>query len=901
MFVLTYRLSLFILLLFHLTASPFPQTHLIGQHVTKSTDDSSFRISDWTVINVDYGSPVDSMSYVHGIPKLTCIENVSLNPVGSTAVHMFQVARVSSHVSSTRVGVPVMSTQVGIVESVSQQSTLISMLMSDVLMFDVLALLKPHVKFYIASLQRHSYACLQFPYFIHHTIKNICHFFFLSTWPPHMLQLQSHMIFLCFVKPLTPQKICRYIGIGFLRTLMSSHDYLMLIENFNQNLLRRCSVISLIFACLFLHVHKNSGGHNIKSQDPLSIHVFQSNWGGGRIPTFSWGKLQPHIGESELNKKFSDMSVFKFAAHNHNKVIETLYKNTHDHVCTKIPLEQLTAKCTMSTLRIIAKIHNIHIPSKIRITDAPSFIKGHHCLSCETHMTAFALHGQKSDVTNSKVWYDKLNGDGKKERAKRIWDKKNKKKDILKETILHSFPPPAPSMELKETIVRNWTEDGSPSNFTESGCAVCGQLTSVKQLKPLSEMEGDLDILNREGMGITRQERTSCNDPITEIKGPVLDIKCANICRSCDDSLVMGLTPKYALAHGLWLGAIPPQLQDLSFTEQLLISRVRHNRCIIRASSGMHKMKCNAIMFENPMPKIYQRLPPPIDDLDEVLAFIFTGPCRPTPEDLERTPLLVRRHKIADALEWLKLNHSDYFDLNIDYDNLKAYPEKGPPVVVTYRSAGSNKEPEATSAYDNDEEDGVEDGPCPFVVNGVTGEQLETLSLQAMVAKAAKHLREDNGGVLAIGHDAKPQSIYHNPQLYPMMFPCLFPYGLGGIGGVNGEAIHMSEIMHKRKLLMYHDKRFQMDAYFPLVAFNHEQIKNSTTGGYLLTEKSNFHDIADRLLNIDTAVLEDLSKRLTRGDRVKPETPEEKACYALISDLDHVGGHVQVPLHQKNT
>src|SRR6202011_3601305 len=193
----------------------------------------------------------------------------------------------------------------------------------------------------------------------------------------------------------------------------------------------------------------------------------------------------------------------------------------------------------------------------------------------------------------------------------------------------------------------------------------------------------------------------------------------------------------------------------------------------------------------------------------------------------------------------------------------------------------------------------VEDGPCPFVVNGVMGEELESLSLKAMIAKAAKHLREDNGGVLAIGHSAKPQSIYNNPQLYPMMFPFLFPYGLGGICSVNSDAFKMSDMMHKRRLLMYHDKRFQTDAYFPLVAFNHEQIKKSTTGGYLLTEKHNFHDIADRLMNIDTSVLEDLSKRLSRGDRVRPETSEEKACYALISDLDHVGGHVQGSLTSK--
>ena len=116
---------------------------------------------------------------------------------------------------------------------------------------------------------------------------------------------------------------------------------------------------------------------------------------------------------------------------------------------------------------------------------------------------------------------------------------------------------------------------------------------------------------------------------------------------------------------------------------------------------------------------------------------------------------------------------------------------------------------------------------------------------------------------------------------------------------VSKELVTMSDMTHKKHLLMYHDKRFQTDRYFPLVALNHEQMKKGTTGGYLLTERRNFDDIADRLMNIDTGVLADLSKRLSNGDRVRLETDEEKACYKLISDLDHVAGHVQGSITSK--
>ena len=46
-------------------------------------------------------------------------------------------------------------------------------------------------------------------------------------------------------------------------------------------------------------------------------------------------------------------------------------------------------------------------------------------------------------------------------------------------------------------------------------------------------------------------------------------------------------------------------------------------------------MHANAISFSNPMPKIYNVLPPPIEEMDEVLAFIYTGPCKPTKADFQ--------------------------------------------------------------------------------------------------------------------------------------------------------------------------------------------------------------------------------------------------------------------------
>lgn len=637
--------------------------------------------------------------------------------------------------------------------------------------------------------------------------------------------------------------------------------------------------------------------------------------GGSRTLTIDYKALSPHVIQP-VNPMYSDDTRFTYIEQLSQDLAVTQYSDSKDLVYVNLPMHVLIGALNKIHIKNVAKVHGVYLPNRFNLSDVPSRFADHQCDACSTKVSVFAKHGVASDSQRSKSHYQKSDGAAakkairgnaeksdvkatKKPRKSRARDTKEKLANSKKKTKSlpivtpePTFPPDPPSQELKERIIGDCCKDMSPSSFEEAGCAVCGQLTPASKLSDLSDTKSDLTHLTRRGMGITRKERTSCDDPICELPGPILDKTCNKICGECEKSLMKGVIPTYALAKGLWIGPIPKQLKDLTFAERLLIARARHSKFIVRVSSGMYKMKSNAVVFENPTPKIYQTLPPAKAELDDVLAFIFTGPCRPSPEDMERTPLLVRRQKVTAALEWLKLNHMDYYDLDISYKNLAEYPDSGIPVVVAFREEKLNRPAETVSAIDNDEEEGVTEGPCPFVVNGMFGESLETSGNESLKLKAAKHL-EEGGGVLAISHSKNPLSVYHNPKLYPMMFPHLFPYGLGGIGSINGDILNVSSMMHKRRLLMYHDKRFQTEAYFPLIAFNHEQIKKATTGGYLLTERHNFDNIADRLMNIDTAVLTDLSKRLSKGERVKPETDEEKACYALISDLDHVGGKVQ--------
>ena len=569
-----------------------------------------------------------------------------------------------------------------------------------------------------------------------------------------------------------------------------------------------------------------------------------------------------------------------------------------------VPLHRLTTFLTYrETLRLAAS-HRVFIPRDMRTHECLiTLINRHNCTAgCGTRFAVFrgsptqgfpnakreTTRGSSSSISSL---FSLPNADHNRNAIPSSDDADH---------TTHPFPPLRLSNDDIAAIVSDWCDATDAHSITETACAVCGELVAASTVTRVASASLDLSILTRVGVSVVADYPALYEDAVfhnSETSEAEIDICC-----QCLRAVKGNRLPKRALANGLWIGNIPDVLRDLTFVEKMVISKYRHNACVVEVRQGnglpgQRKMRANAIIFPQPVGKVYNELPPPRDDLDSVLAILFIGPCVPTQPDYQRTPLLIRHNVVVAALTWLIAHNVEYRDVYLSQANLLTYAETEPPVCVLHRTTDGLKSADSMAVFDSDGEEGTATGMCEFIVHGLSADQLVDMSYDAKVATALKHFNSGQS-MLAFGHDDNPASMYHNSTLYPGMFPWLYPYGLGGFENSN-ITTRISRTEHIRHLLLYADRRFQIDEYFPLIAFNQEQIRGSTRGGYLLTKRSNFEAAADKILDIDCEALQALIDRASKGEYLKPDSPTEKQCFELLSLVDLVSTHVPASSAQR--
>ncbi|KAJ7021419.1 hypothetical protein C8F04DRAFT_874865, partial [Mycena alexandri] len=205
-------------------------------------------------------------------------------------------------------------------------------------------------------------------------------------------------------------------------------------------------------------------------------------------------------------------------------------------------------------------------------------------------------------------------------------------------------------------------------------------------------------------------------------------------------------------------------------------------------------VKGHIIVYPQKPSSIARSLPPSLEDIITPVCVIFVGSSPPTEEWLrtKAIPLIVRKERVLKALNWLKIHNHLYAEIPINQPILDALPDEsilpfriqhilpsaGIDVTTSDYIPGSSSPPSETP---NLADILIPPPPqAPFqsvVVTDVDGNAPSS----ELRAAALRHMKKPGGNYLELPHDKDPANEFNNPHLFPMMYPTLFPYGLGGI------------------------------------------------------------------------------------------------------------------------
>ncbi|KAF7313989.1 ATP-dependent DNA helicase [Mycena chlorophos] len=151
------------------------------------------------------------------------------------------------------------------------------------------------------------------------------------------------------------------------------------------------------------------------------------------------------------------------------------------------------------------------------------------------------------------------------------------------------------------------------------------------------------------------------------------------LCLECRSQLLINERPRLSLANNMWLGEAPFELLDLGLAERLLIG-LYFPAVSIPACGGnvstyrLASNQVSAMVTDNLLPHSSRVL-------SATIGVTFVGfkklPLRILPQLFD-----VRRHRVRDALCWLKANNPFYHDIQISEQRLAALPVAGVPQEI---------------------------------------------------------------------------------------------------------------------------------------------------------------------------------------------------------------------------
>jgi hypothetical protein len=209
------------------------------------------------------------------------------------------------------------------------------------------------------------------------------------------------------------------------------------------------------------------------------------------------------------------------------------------------------------------------------------------------------------------------------------------------------------------------------------------------------------------------------------------------------------------------------------------------------------------------------------------ICILFVGATPPSKDWLKKKAklLAICGDRVRAALSWLKEHNPLYQDIELD-ESVLGDLDRTPflPFHIEH-VLPSEAQSVLQSRYDTLDHD--------VFAAGLEGSEPEEIPLQSVVitdidghassnelrAAAIRHVKQKGGGYLQISHEPNPVNEFDNPTLFPMIYPTLYPYGLGGFEDCTHKSA-LSLKAHVKHLLNLTDRRFQEHPSFLFSAFN---------------------------------------------------------------------------------
>lgn len=469
------------------------------------------------------------------------------------------------------------------------------------------------------------------------------------------------------------------------------------------------------------------------------------------------------------------------------------------------------------------------------------------------------------------------------------------------------------SQEDKDTMIRKFRDATSSNALMKCLCAVCAELHFEKFMHKslISLKDKQVQLLRKR---YTTAELNPFKDDVI-LDGFMLDpegvtkdssgeayIKC---CKYCYTAMYKhNRLPKFALANNMFIGPVPKELSELTIMEECMLT-LRRAKVFILHLNDVHEkksakyqrgLKGHIIIHPSYPEQLSRKLPHAMDDVVRHVCVLFVGSSPPTKEWLLKyaKPLLVRPDKLRAAIVKLREINWCFRGVEIDHDMLNNMPAEfvapvriessqlsGFPFIRTTSVSQASGEAVPTNTH-------VDESLFDTVV--LTDMDGRDMTRSQMAIAALTHLRSGKP-YIEMRHGSQPTNDYDDPFLYALLFPTLFPYGLGSPDN-NERNPKVSLRSHVKHLFRLKDRRFQEHNSFLFIVFNIMQRHAVNMSATLMIRHARFHEFSRQLLSISPNAISRVASRLERGGPLYSSDHEEHLVTRLMQQVSLINRKV---------